>query len=130
MTAEELIKRLKSLPSETPVLVEGYETGFDEIVDLKALEVFRLDQPAEWEGEYNRRAELPCSDSGIHGGLEGLLDYVKSDEQFTAGESRDSAIYHRGASRDHAIAVSAVVLIGRRGHLRKEGQRNEEKKNL
>ena len=49
MIAEELIKRLKSLPPETPVLVEGYETGFDEIEDLRALEVFRLDQPAEWE---------------------------------------------------------------------------------
>ena len=32
MTAEELIKRLKSLPPETPVLVEGYETGFDDVV--------------------------------------------------------------------------------------------------
>ena len=36
MTAEELTKRLKSLPPETPVLVEGYETGFDDVVDLKA----------------------------------------------------------------------------------------------
>ena len=42
MTAEELIKRLKALSPETPVLVEGYETGYDDIVDLKAEEVFRL----------------------------------------------------------------------------------------
>ena len=33
MTAKELIARLTSLPPETPVLVEGYETGFDDIVD-------------------------------------------------------------------------------------------------
>lgn len=118
MTAEELIKRLQSLPPETPVLVEGYETGFDEIVDLKALEVFRLDQPAEWEGEYDRRLEAPCADSGIHDGLEGLLGYVNPDERFTDEESRDSAIYDEGSSCDHANTVSAVVLIGRRGHLR------------
>jgi len=29
MTADELIKQLQKLPPETPVLVEGYETGFD-----------------------------------------------------------------------------------------------------
>jgi len=30
MTAKELVKRLKSLPPKTQVLVDGYETGFDE----------------------------------------------------------------------------------------------------
>ncbi len=39
MTAEELIAQLQALPPETRVLVEGYETGFDEIVDLKAQKV-------------------------------------------------------------------------------------------
>lgn len=34
MTAEELITQLQKFPPETPVLVEGYETGFDEIVEL------------------------------------------------------------------------------------------------
>ena len=52
MTAEELIERLKSLPPETPVLVEGYETGFDEIVDIKAQEVVRYRNAQEWDGEY------------------------------------------------------------------------------
>ena len=36
MTDEELIERLKVLPAETPVLVEGYETGYD---DMRTLEV-------------------------------------------------------------------------------------------
>ena len=58
MTAEELIKRLKTLPPETPVLVEGYETGYDDIVDLKAEEVFRYRKAQEWDGEYQKQDEL------------------------------------------------------------------------
>jgi hypothetical protein len=62
MTAEELIERLKSLPSETPVLVEGYETGFDEIVDIKAQEVVRYRNAQGWDGEY--RAPESFSEPG------------------------------------------------------------------
>ncbi|CAN0587503.1 unnamed protein product [Ectocarpus sp. 12 AP-2014] len=36
MTAEELIARLKLLPPETRALVEGYETEFDDMVELTA----------------------------------------------------------------------------------------------
>lgn len=35
MTVQELIEQLRALPSEMPVLVEGYETGYDDIVNLK-----------------------------------------------------------------------------------------------
>lgn len=52
MTAEELIKRLKSLPPETPVLVEGYETGYDEIINLTTQEVIRYRNAQEWDGEF------------------------------------------------------------------------------
>lgn len=31
MTAAELIATLEDLPPDTPVLVEGYETGYDDI---------------------------------------------------------------------------------------------------
>jgi len=41
MTAEELITQLQKLPPETPVLVEGYETGFDDIVELTPEQVVR-----------------------------------------------------------------------------------------
>ena len=57
MTAEELIKRLQALPPETPVLVEGYETGYDDIVDLKAEDVFRYRKAQEWDGEYQKQDE-------------------------------------------------------------------------
>lgn len=52
MTAEELIARLEALPPETPVLVEGYETGFDDIVELTPEQVVRYRHAQEWDGEY------------------------------------------------------------------------------
>jgi hypothetical protein len=52
MTADELIKQLQKLPPDTPVLVEGYETGFDDIVELRSVQVFRFRKAAEWDGEY------------------------------------------------------------------------------
>jgi len=52
MTAKELIARLTSLPPETPVLVEGYETGFDDIVDLTTEQVIRYRHAQKWDGEY------------------------------------------------------------------------------
>lgn len=52
MTAEELIEHLKLLPPETPVLVEGYETGFDDIVELTLEQVVRYRHAQEWDGEY------------------------------------------------------------------------------
>ena len=60
MTAEELIERLRALPPETLVLVEGYETGFDAIVGLKAVDVFRFRKATEWDGEY----QTPCNFAG------------------------------------------------------------------
>ena len=52
MTAEELIAQLQKLPPETPVLVAGYETGFDDIVELTPEQVVRYRHAQEWDGEY------------------------------------------------------------------------------
>lgn len=52
MTAEELIAQLKVLPPETPLLVEGYETGFDDIVELTPEQVVQYRNDQEWDGEY------------------------------------------------------------------------------
>ena len=57
MTVEELMDQLKTLPPETPVLVEGYETGYDDIVELRPLEVFRYRKAQEWDGEYQAKNE-------------------------------------------------------------------------
>ncbi|WP_375176610.1 hypothetical protein [Marinobacter mobilis] len=52
MTVEDLIARLKALPPKTQVLVEGYENGFDDLVDVRAEEVVRYRHAQEWDGEY------------------------------------------------------------------------------
>lgn len=81
MTAEELIERLKILPPETQVLVEGYETGFDDIVDLKAQKVFWYRNAQEWDGEY------------------------QTPDTFSGKGTRE--------------VTPSVVILGRRGNLRK-----------
>lgn len=79
MTAAELIATLEDLPPDTPVLVEGYETGYDDIAGLKSLKVIRYRNAQEWDGEY------------------------QASEKFS------------NTGKD---AVSAVLILGRRGHLR------------
>ncbi|WP_339806446.1 hypothetical protein [uncultured Marinobacter sp.] len=125
MTAEELIAQLQALPPETRVLVEGYETGFDDIVALETVEVARIAQPGDWEGEYDKLAQLPYSDQGVKGGLRGLLNQLKPDERFTEEESRDSAIYDeveceasKSSSTPETGALQVAVIRGRRGHRR------------
>lgn len=122
MTAEELIAHLQALPPETPVLVEGYETGFDEIVDLRMVEVSRLARPEDWEGEFDKPAQAPYCDQGATGGLRGLLNQLKPDERFTDEESRDSAIYDEveceaseSSSTPETGVLQAAVIRGRRG---------------
>ena len=52
MTAAELIERLKTLPPESTVLVEGYETGNNDIVELTPEQVVWYRNAQEWDGEY------------------------------------------------------------------------------
>ena len=118
MIVDELIAKLKRLPPDTPVLVEGYETGFDEIVDVAIQEVVKVEQPADWDGEFNSASEAPRIEQASKAGLGGLLKNVKLDQRFTDEESRDSAIYANGEACEQPERVPAVLLIGRRGHRR------------
>jgi hypothetical protein len=40
------------------VFVEGHETGYDDIVDLKPQEVYGYRKAQEWEGEYKAQDEF------------------------------------------------------------------------
>jgi len=52
MTAEELIKELKKLPRYTPVVVEGYEGGYNDITISDTITV-RQKRDSHWyEGEF------------------------------------------------------------------------------
>jgi len=120
MTAYELIERLKALPPETPVLVEGYETGYDDIVSLNTQDVIQLHNVDERDGEYNFNANEQCSNREHYTGLNGLLSHVVPDPRFDDEESRDSAIYKEGDNVNCAekMVLSAVIILGRRGNLR------------
>ena len=65
MTAEELITQLQKLPPETPVLVEGYETGFDEIVELTPEQVVRYRHAQVWDGEYQALDRFSNPETGV-----------------------------------------------------------------
>ncbi len=65
MTAEELITQLQKLPPGTPVLVEGYETGFDDIVELIPEQVVRYRHAPEWDGEYQALDRFSNSETGV-----------------------------------------------------------------
>ncbi|CCG95342.1 conserved hypothetical protein [Marinobacter nauticus ATCC 49840] len=51
VTVEELIAQLQALPPGTPVLVEGYETGFDNILKLAEQQVGQYRNAQKWDGE-------------------------------------------------------------------------------
>lgn len=65
MTAEELIARLEALPPDTPVLVEGYETGFDDIVEFTSEQVVRYRHAQEWDGEYQTLDRFSSQETGV-----------------------------------------------------------------
>ena len=53
MNVEELIEQLRQLPGNLPVLVEGYETGWDGIHELRTAGVVPYRKAEEWDGEYH-----------------------------------------------------------------------------
>lgn len=58
MTVAELIEHLRRYPLELPVLVEGFETGWDGIHDLRTADVDKFNKANEWDGEYREAKEF------------------------------------------------------------------------
>ncbi|MGI6240490.1 MAG: hypothetical protein ACOYJW_00950 [Candidatus Omnitrophota bacterium] len=52
MKVKELIEKLKALPAEARVLVQGYEDGFDNVVAVKEISVAKRADAADYNGEY------------------------------------------------------------------------------
>jgi hypothetical protein len=53
MTANELIELLRVFPPETKVVVEGYEEGYDDIVDVKQIKIKNAEMPRWFVGTYD-----------------------------------------------------------------------------
>jgi hypothetical protein len=57
MTVNELIEQLQQFDPALPILVEGYETGWDSILKLRPANLIRDQKPLEWDGEYRENSE-------------------------------------------------------------------------
>jgi len=53
MKIAELIARLQQYPPEMEALVEGYETGFDDIHSIEIKSLARYTDAEEWDGEFD-----------------------------------------------------------------------------
>lgn len=58
MNVEELIEQLHQLPGNLPVLIEGYETGWDGIHELRTTDVVPYRKAEAWDGEYRLATEF------------------------------------------------------------------------
>lgn len=95
MTVAELIEQLRQLPADLPVLVEGYETGWDGIHELRTAGVMRYRRAQDWDGE--------CRTPGKFVGKPFVLlddEYPSADDECKQTEK------------------PAVLIVGRRGHRR------------
>ncbi|MEO6321726.1 MAG: hypothetical protein ABIO73_14320 [Polaromonas sp.] len=52
MTVDKLIEQLGQLPGQLPVLVEGYESGWDGLHQLRTEGVVFDEKAQEWNGQY------------------------------------------------------------------------------
>ncbi len=52
MTVRELIKKLQEFDSDKQIVVEGYESGYDDIQVIKEQQVVVQEDCAWWDGNY------------------------------------------------------------------------------
>lgn len=57
MTVEELIEALGKYPSDTRVVVQGYEEGFDDVSALHSIQVEEHQDPKWYYGKYDKSSE-------------------------------------------------------------------------
>jgi hypothetical protein len=71
VTVRELIERLKMFPSDSRILVQGYEGGYDDITHLTTVAVLKNNNAHFWDGEYEELRVYFGTD--IHGAAENVL---------------------------------------------------------
>ena len=54
MTVGQLIEELSKHPADMPVLVEGYENGYDDAAEVAAGDFARKPRPMWWDGDYDK----------------------------------------------------------------------------
>ena len=58
MTAADLIRHLQQLPPDLPVLLQGYESGWDELLSTRLAEVVVFRKARDWDGGYREASEF------------------------------------------------------------------------
>lgn len=53
-TVRELIETLKQMPADLPVLVSGYESGFDKFYNPNTQKLKYMPENSYWDGEYQQ----------------------------------------------------------------------------
>lgn len=55
MTVAELIKHLSQMPPDQRVVSRGYETGFDEVIEIESMKLVRVTgETEEWDGNFEK----------------------------------------------------------------------------
>ena len=65
LTVAELMERLREMPPDLPVLVEGYETGLDAIYSLRETLVIHNTDSEDWDGEFEEPKNLQPAPQGL-----------------------------------------------------------------
>ncbi len=82
MTAAELIEHLRQYPAETPVLVQGYETGWDSIHSMRLANVVPYCKANAWDGEYQEAREFKRPETSFPAILiEGRRGHLRAEQR-------------------------------------------------
>lgn len=63
MTANELIQHLQTLAPETKIVVRGYEDGYNDILQLKAVKIKPKADTHWYDGEYEQSTDADAIDA-------------------------------------------------------------------
>lgn len=98
MTKGELLKLLAGFSDDQKILVEGYESGFDPIHEVKQVSASRLPKAFEYNGQYET--------------TEAIQKHISDRDRSPMSRIEDD--HFEGAGDPESV----IVLIGRRGHRR------------
>jgi len=55
MKVKELIEKLSKCPDDMIVVTDGYENGFDNLIDIEIIDVYERKNKSWWDGDYTKR---------------------------------------------------------------------------
>jgi len=62
LTVAQLIEALKAFPADTPVVVSGYESGYENMMPPKIMKLQHQKENKYWDGEF-QEVDQECHDT-------------------------------------------------------------------